>query len=187
MDEVLDFCILEYPFALWQWGHMIDEIPATDENIDDLFKHLITVSGPAYFSIEGMEGIKSFFIQAAHELGYYGYDTKPLKKYLVVKNAKNYLNKIFISEEVKIKYDRRTAREVKKFIQSTSAEILFIYGAWDPWSASAFEVPQKPNFLKIMKPKGSHSTRIKNLPAEQKKQVKKQLETWLDMPFNIKN
>lgn len=186
MDEVLDYCVLEYPFALWQWGHMVDKIPSTDENIDELFKHLMTVSGPAYFSIEGMEGIKSFFIQAAHELGYYGYDTKPFKKYLKIKSAKNYLNKIFISEEADIKYKRKTAHEVKKFIASTSAEIIFIYGAWDPWSASAFEVPEKPNFLKIMKPGGSHSTRINNLPKKQKKAVKKQLEAWLNMPFNIK-
>ena len=63
--------------------------------------------------------------------------------------------------------------------------MLFIYGEWDPWSASAFEVPNKPNFLKIVKPKGSHNTRIANLPKEQKQQVKETLEKWLDMKVNI--
>ena len=60
-----------------------------------------------------------------------------------------------------------------------------IYGEWDPWSASSFEVPEKNNFLKIVKPEGSHSTRINNLPADQKSQVKERLEEWLGMDVEI--
>ncbi len=29
MDEVLDYCVLEYPFALWQWGRNTDQIPGS--------------------------------------------------------------------------------------------------------------------------------------------------------------
>ncbi len=185
MDEVLDYCVLEYPFALWQWGSMTDRVPTKDAGTDSLFQHLMIVSGPSYFAIEGQEGIKSFFVQAARELGYYGYDTKPLKDYLSIKSSKNYLEKIFLPANLKIKYNRRTAREVKKFIQKTDAKILFIYGGWDPWSASGFEVPEKDNFLKIVKPEGSHATRINNLPKEQKQQVKNTLESWLNLEVNI--
>lgn len=183
--EVLDFCVLEYPFALWQWGRMVNQIPSTDLGVDSLFNHLIKVSDPSYFSLEGMEGIKTFFVQAARELGYYGYDTKSLKKYLSIKNAKAYLNRIFLPEDLNIEYKKETARKVKKFIKKTDAKILFIYGQFDPWSASAFDVPDKPNFLKIVKPGGSHSTRIKNLPPDQQKAVKEKMESWLGIPFNI--
>lgn len=185
MDEVLDYCVLEYPFALWQWGRMVDKVPSADENMDLLFEHLMDVSGPSYFSIEGQEGIKSFFVQAARELGYYGYDTKPYQKYLSIKSAKGYLNKIFIPENLEINYNKKTAKQVRKFIKKTDSKILFIYGAWDPWFASSFKVPDKDNFLKIAKPYGSHSTRINNLPVEQKKQVKKTLEKWMDMEVKI--
>lgn len=181
MDEVLDYCVLEYPFALWQWGRMIDQIPSADENLDKLFEHLMIVAGPSYFAIEGQEGIKSFFVQAARELGYYGYDTKPYKEYLSIKTAKGYLNRIFMPEGLEVKYNKKTAKQVKKFIHKTDSKILFIYGGWDPWSASGFEVSEKDNFLKIIKPEGSHSTRINNLPENQKKLVKETLEKWLDM------
>lgn len=185
LDEVLDFCVLEYPFALWQWGQMTDQVPSKDEDPDKLFEHLMIVSGPSYFAIEGQERIKSFFVQAARELGYYGYNTKPFRKYLSIKSAKGYLNKIFIPEDLDIKYNKKTALQVKKYIKETDAKILFIYGGWDPWSASGFEIPDKDNFLKIVKPEGSHSTRINNLPPNQKTQVKKVLEKWLDLQINL--
>jgi hypothetical protein len=184
-NQVLDFCVLEYPFALWQWGRFTDQIPVKDANVDLLFEHLLKVSGPSYFALEDMESIKSFFVQAARELGYYGYDTKPLKKYLTIKNAEGYLGHVFLPADLKIKYEKKTAKQVKKFIKKTDAEILFIYGEYDPWSASAFEVPNKPNFLKIVKPGGSHSTRIKNLPVEQEEQIKEKMESWLGIPFQL--
>ena len=132
-----------------------------------------------------MESIKSFFVQAARELGYYGYDTKPLKKYLSIKNAKNYLDKIFLPEDLKIQYDKSTAKFVKRYMKNTNDEILFIYGEFDPWSASGFEVKEKDNLLKIVKPEGSHRTRINNLPVEQKIQLKNKLEEWLNLPVSI--
>jgi hypothetical protein len=185
INAVLDYCVLEYPFALWQWGRMTDQIPTADDDIDKLFEHLMVVSGPSYFAIEGMDGIQSFFVQAARELGYYGYDTKPFKEYLSIRTAKNYLSQIFLPEDLSIKYNKKTAKHVKKFIRKTDAKILFIYGEWDPWSASGFEVPERNNFLKIVKPQGSHSTQIRNLPENQKKQVKRTLEDWLEIPINL--
>lgn len=184
MDAVFDYCVLEYPFALWQPGRYIDKIPGKDAGIDELFNHLMLVSPPSYFALEDMENIKSFFVQAARELGYYGYDDKPFKKYLSIESSKNYLYRIFLPEDLSIKYDKNTAIRVKKFIDTTSAEILFIYGEFDPWSASGFVVPQKNNLLKIVKPGGSHSSRIGNLPSEQRKQAIDKLEEWLQIPIS---
>lgn len=185
MDEVLDYTVLEFPFAFWQWGKSPDEIPSENASLDECFNYLMEVPGPSYFSISGMENTKSFFVQAAHELGYYGYDIKPFKKYLSIKSSKSYLNKIFLPDDLKIKYDKSTAIQVKRFMKTTDSDILFIYGEYDPWSATGFEVQDKNNLLKIVKPGGSHSTRINNLPPDQKKQVKEKLEEWLEIPIHI--
>ncbi len=185
IDEVFDYWVLEFPFALWQYGKSPDEIPSLNAGAQKFYDYLMNVSEPSYFSIEGMEGIKSFYVQAARELGYYGYDIKPLKKYLVIKSSKNYLQKIFLPADLKIKYEKNTALKVKEFIKSTDKDILFIYGEFDPWNASSFQVPQKSNLLKIVKPGGSHSSRIKNLPEEQQKMVQNMLEKWLGFPIEI--
>lgn len=185
-DEVLDYCVLEYPYAFWQYGRFADKFPAKDADINTKFNHLIEVSSPSYFAIEDMEKMKSFFVQAARELGYYGYDIRPFKKYLSIKTAENYLPKIFLPAGLKIEYNKNTALEVKKFINTTDAKIIFIYGGFDPWYASGFEVPEKSNLLKIVKPGGSHSTRIGNLPPEQKNLVVNTLEKWLEKPVSAK-
>jgi len=183
-DAVLDYCVLEYPFALWQWGRLTDKVPTTNVGVDSLFNHLMKVSNPSYFSVEDQESIKTFFVQAARELGYYGYETKPLKKYLSIKNAEGYLPEIFLPSDLKIKYSKKSAKEVSKFMKKTDEPILLIYGQWDPWSATAFDV-YSPSQVKVVKPGGSHSTRIKNLPAEQQKLVKEKLESWLAVPVSL--
>jgi hypothetical protein len=180
-EAVLDYCVLEYPFALWQWGRLTDKVPTTEVSIDSLFNHLMAVSDPSYFSIEDQENIKTFFVQAARELGYYGYDWKPLKKYLSIKSAEGYLPEIFLPSDLKIKYSKKSAKEVSKFMKKTDEQILLIYGQWDPWSATAFEV-HSPNQVKVIKAGASHSTRIKNMPADQQKLIKEKLENWLGVP-----
>jgi len=184
-EELLDYVVLEYSFAIWQYGTPIEKIPSPDSSKEILFAHLVEISTPMYLSDEGINFFLPFYFQAAHELGYYGYDIKPFKDYLYIKNAKNWLTRIYIPKDLKIKYDPKTNREVKKFIDTTNTRFLFIYGAWDPWSASAFEVPAKDNFLKIVKPRGSHNARIGTLPEDQKAQVKAKLEEWLEMQVSI--
>ncbi|WP_167605283.1 S28 family serine protease [Maribellus sediminis] len=180
-EEMLDFVVLEYSYGFWQYGTPIDAIPATDAGDDVIFEHLVKISSPMYLSDEGVNIFLSFYIQAARELGYYGYDTEPFKDYLRIKSAEGWMTKIYLPKDLKVKYQPKTALAVKKFIDTTDSRILFIYGEWDPWSASAFEVPQKDNFLKIVKPEGSHNARIGNLPEDQKALVKAKLEEWLEM------
>jgi hypothetical protein len=185
VEEIFDYWVLEFPFALWQYAKSPDEIPSLNNKPEIFFSYLMEVSEPSYFSVEAMEGIRSFYVHAARELGYYAYDIQPLRKYLAIKSSKKYLQKIFLPGNLKIKYRKKTAREVKKFIKTTDEKMLFIYGEFDPWSASAFEFPRKSNLVKIVKPGGSHSSRITNLPDELRKKAQKTLEEWLAISVQI--
>jgi len=179
VEEVYDYCVLEYSFILWQFGSgPVDSLNTTAPD-SVLFNHFFTTSSPDYFSIEGTESTRSFFVQAAHELGYYGYDTRPFRKYLKIKNARNYLSEIFLPEGLKIPYKKEAMREVQHFLDTTAKKMLFIYGAYDPWTATGVCIPDKPNLLKIVKPGGNHRTRISNLPEYQKEKVMDTLYEWL--------
>ncbi|NQV02914.1 MAG: aminopeptidase [Bacteroidia bacterium] len=103
-DEVYDYCVLEYSFAFWQWGVLVEKIPEPDASDSLIYKHLMAVSGPEYFAINGMKSIRPFFVQAAGELGYYGYDTKPFEPWLKVKTTKDYLAEVMLPEGMKIKF-----------------------------------------------------------------------------------
>jgi hypothetical protein len=187
LEEVYDYCVLEYSFILWQFGS--GPVDSLDTSAPDsvLFHHFFTTSSPDYFSIEGSESTRSFFVQAAHELGYYGYDTRPFKEYLKIKNARNYLSKIFLPEGLKIPYNKKTMREVQNFLDTTNKKMLFIYGAYDPWTATGVCIPDKPNLLKIVKPGGNHRTRINNLPESLKEQATEMLYEWLGVETKALN
>lgn len=77
VNEIFDYCVLEYSFAFWQWGTDPEKIPASDASDKLHFAHLMQIASPDYFVRDSPT--MPFFIQAAKELGYYGYDTKPFR------------------------------------------------------------------------------------------------------------
>ncbi len=180
MPEVLDYCVLEYPFALWQWGTSVSVIPSLHSDTPTLFKHLMDISSPDYFA-ENQPNI-SFFVQAARELGYYGYDTKPFRKYLTIDSSKGYLNRIMLPKELVGKVEFRPAlyHKIYDFLKDNDPKMIFIYGEIDPWSAAHAPVFKgKKNEQVYFQPRGSHRARIGNMPEDMKEKILTQLNQWL--------
>lgn len=180
MDEVLDFAVLEYPFALWQWGTPVSTIPDLKSDDKTLFNHLMKISEPSYFA-EGQSTI-SFNVQAARELGYYGYDIKPFKKYLSIKSAKGYLNRIMLPKELvdKVEFRPELYNKVSKFLKENDPKMIYIYGEVDPWSATRIpDFEGKKNLQIYIQPGGSHRARISNMPDDMKEKIMNQIEEWL--------
>lgn len=179
LDEIYDYCVLEYSFAFWQWIGNTDKIPSKKEDDSKLFQHLITVSGPEYFSIEGSADTKPFFYQAAKELGYYGYRTEHLKDLLKIKTANGYFKKIFIGNDLLVDFYTQTSIDLQEFLNTKAKRTIIILGEYDPWTAAAPEVSKNPEVKKIIKPKGTHATRIMNLAEQDKEMVITTLKSWL--------
>ena len=180
MAEVLDYSVLEYPFAIWQWGTPVDQVPEPTASAADLFKHLMEISEPSYFSNE--QPYVSFDVQACRELGYYGYDTAPFKGLLTIKSTKGYLNKLMLPTELidKVEFRPELYHKVYNFVKDNDPKMIFIYGEIDPWSAT--RVPTfrgKKNEQIYIQPRGSHRSRIGNMPEEMKKQIMDQIHAWL--------
>ena len=180
MAEVLDYSVLEYPFAIWQWGTPVDQVPEPTASAADLFKHLMEISEPSHFSNE--QPYVSFDVQACRELGYYGYDTAPFKGLLTIKSAKGYLNKLMLPAELidQVEFRPELYHKVYNFLKDNDPKMIFIYGEIDPWSAT--RVPTfrgKKNEQIYIQPRGSHRARISNMPEEMKKQIMDQIHAWL--------
>ena len=179
-DAVLDYCVLDYSFAFWQWGSDCDKIPSDTLHYRDLFNHLISASGPDYFSIGGTEPIKAFFIQAVKEFGYYGYNTQPLSNYLSIKTAKGYIPEIFLSDEPSFKYSKKTSKFIEKTIQKSGENMILIYGENDPWTAGGIVPKKKCKAVRFIVPDGSHRARINNMSYAQRAELYKILEPMLE-------
>lgn len=183
ISEVLDMMVLEYSYALWQWGTNVHTIPNLNDTDAVLFHHLEQTSGPDYFRPDPY--FLSFFVQAARELGYYGYDTKALKPYLSIKDAEGYLNRLMLPKELQgIKYSKDLYKHTVKFLKKNDPKMIYIYGENDPWSASGvltwLDFSKKQNMHLYVDPNGSHKARIATLPATQKEECIKLLKEWME-------
>lgn len=180
--QIYDYCVLEYGFSFWQWGWSVQDIPSLDGSGKTLLAHLIERVDPDYFSEGTANG--PFFVQAARELGYYPYDTEPLKKELSLRSTKDYLRRIFLPAELRReRFDRALYRKVKRYLKRNDPKMIFIYGGNDPWTApGALWVADldKRNMKVFVEPGGSHRTRILTLPDSMRKEAVATLRRWLE-------
>jgi hypothetical protein len=179
LEKAYDLTVFEYPFAFWQWGSFsCEEIPDSFDNPQEIIGHLDAVAGIDWISNQGIEVMFPFFYQALREIGFYGYDITPFKEWTSYKQ-----NPVFtftLPEGMTVVYEPDIMRQVDYFVRHEAKNMFFIYGEYDPWSAPAVELTYHTNSIKVVKPAGSHRTRINNLPDSQQEIVVKQLGEWMN-------
>ncbi len=176
-DEIYDYSILEYSFSFWQWGHKAQQIPQATASDNAVFKYWMNISGPEYFVRDSP--VTPFFVQAAKELGYYGYDTRPFKSLLKIKSAKGYLTELFLPEGLKIKFDKHLYKKLTRFVKESNNRIMFIYGENDPWTSARINEQNRKNIVFFIDPHGSHRSRISTMPESIRKEAESLLIKWL--------
>lgn len=179
IEEIYDYSVLEYSFALWQWGTPVSDIPAVTAPDEEILAHLLSISEPSYFTSDSGEA--SFFVQAARELGYYSYDIRPFKKYLSIKSSKGYLHRLMLPEELRdMPFDKTFSKKITKFLKENDPKMIFIYGENDPWTAAGVTwLKGKKNIHVFIQPGGSHRARINTLPDAEKEQVIALIKEWM--------
>ena len=90
-------------------------------------------------------------------------------------------NKILAPKNTELRFNPNVMYNVYNWLRDHGTNILYIYGETDLWGATAIELSGKTNAVKIVKPAGSHTTRIANLPSWQKEIVYSTLEQWLGL------
>jgi len=181
-EDIYDYCVLEYPFALWQWGTPVSTIPSLTADNQTWFSNFMEVASPDYFTYPNR--FQPFDVQASRELGYYGYSLKPIKKWTSLKSTKGYLKEIMLPDSVRgYDFDPTLYKRTVKFLKEEDPTHIFIYGEIDPWSASGvctwLNCKKKENMRVYVQPRGSHRARIGNMPADMKEEIIQRLTKWL--------
>lgn len=178
VSEIFDLAVLEYSFAFWQWGDDVELIPALAATDSAYYKHLIDKCEPSYFAQQ--TPYTSFNVQAMRELGYYGYDTKPFEEYLSIPQAEGYMRRVMIPDSLTyIEFDGNLYERVNTFLRENDLPMMFIYGEYDPWSATGVTwLEGKKKIHVFVEPGGSHKARIGTMPEATQKEIKKILKRW---------
>lgn len=186
LNLILEYSVFEYSFSFWQWGHTFEKIPGSNASPDEIFNHFVEVSSPSFFSKNEMEQYAPFMYQAYDEMGFYGYETKNFADLLTHVKGEIATNRIFAPEFEKITFDDELTDSMAEWLRENGNNMIYIYGENDTWSATAVDIGNKTNALKMVKEGGSHITRIKSFSDEDKEKIYSALEKWLTMEIPVK-
>ena len=182
IDRAFDLSVLEYSFAFWQWCGNCENIPDETASIEEIFENFKTVNPLSFFDDHDVEYNRPFFYQALTEIGMYGYEIEPFKKYL--KDTTNISFEFTLPDGVSANFDTSSMRNIDRWIKAEGNNMLYIYGQNDAWSSTAVEPSKTTNAVKMVNPGGCHETRIKSFPDNMKDSIYTVLENWLDIEIN---
>jgi len=182
VSDIYDYWVLEYSFAFFQWGMDPAQQAPHDASLDKVIDWMFAFNDPSYFSKQ--TPYVPFNYQASREIGYYGYDTKPFAPYMQNLDTHDYMRRLMLPDSLaQTKFDDTLYKTVSKYLKKNDPKMLYIYGEWDPWTASGvypwLDVSHKKNLQIWVQPMGSHRSRIGNMPPLMREQIVKQLSEWL--------
>jgi hypothetical protein len=180
VEKAIDYTILEYSFAFWQWGTPVGSIPSQEASVENIYKHLIDVVGYGFFEEQAVDDLQPYFWAALTQQGIYGYETAPFQKYLNTNSI--YKFDWAFPEGITKDYDLTAMQEIKSYLDISAEKILFIYGEYDAWSATAVELTdtaKKRELYKFVKPKGDHRTRINTFSPTKQKSIYDIIDGWI--------
>ena len=182
-EEALEYAILEFPFSFWQWGGKCDEIPTENASSKEQFKYLNKIVGIGFYNDKTYYNLLPSYYQHETELGYYGFDTEPVKDLLKV--VKHPTNKRFAPKNVALTFNPNYIKKVRYYVENQGNKILYIYGGYDTWGACAPNPKPHVNFLKMVLKEGSHKTRIKDFSVKDRQIIYDKLQNWLGYSVTI--
>jgi hypothetical protein len=180
LERAYEYCVLEYSFAFWQWGYVpVKKIPGRSARPREVIEHMNRVGGFDYFDDGFIIEHLPFFYQALTEMGYYGYDLDEFEKY--IRHVENPIFTFTIPDNVEISFNAGLSPEVKRYLTAEANNFIYIYGEFDTWSATAITCTGTTNSRIFVKEEGSHRTRIRNMPVEQREEVYRTLDQFLGL------
>jgi len=178
VETAFEYCVLEYSFAFWQWGYAsCSMIPGKKDSPEEIIAHMNKVAGFDYFADEFILEYRPFYYQAYTQMGYYGYNIEAFRNELRHVTEPGF--RFALPEDMDIHFDNSTQLALESYLKNEAENFILIYGEYDTWSATAVDPGANKNIKVFYKEKGSHRTRIKNMPTEQQEEIRNVLIRYL--------
>jgi PS-10 peptidase S37 len=178
-ERALEFAVVETPFAFWQYYRFTscDAIPSPDASAAELFTFLDGVSSVSFFADDDLNAFAPYYYQSATELGGPRFDERSLRGQLNF--PREDVPATYPPLGVEKHFDASAMPEVEQWVKTAGPRMLFIYGANDPWSATAFDVKAANDSYRFFVSGGDHLAAIHELPAAKRIFVLTKLKKWL--------
>ncbi len=187
IERGYDLGVLEFPFAMWQYGQVKPlELPGIEADPEELLKPFNQVNALFYFSEPGIIGFIPHYYQAMNEMGYYGYDVEPYKKYLSDTTDITW-DFALTPYGLDTTFNPNTLEFMHDFVQNRGHHMLYIYGEYDTWTATGVtEITGLADAMVMIQPGGYHGAHITAFPEEEQKKIYAKLSEWLGFIVPVK-
>ena len=177
IETALELGVMEYAIYLWQYRSGSSYFFESEGlSLREMFRRWAWVSYPDYYSDQQEDFSNLFYYQAFTEFGYYDLNEEPVAD-LLQKTDKDGL-KLFIPDGVSLKPDFEKMDRIRRWLENSGEQILYIYGGLDPWTACQVNPGPGLDALKLVQPGANHGIKIKN--CFRKDQAYDKLDEWLE-------
>lgn len=174
MEKAFESAVIDYYYAFWQYSLQSDcaDVPdAATASRDEIWDHVDAVAGLTFYADPTLSGYTPYYYQAAYQMG----SPEPYEDRLgdLLKFPGANTASTFVPASLKpIRHEKQAMRDIDRWVRTQSEQMLYIYGANDPWSAEPFTCgkarPEKRECYRFYVPGGNHGSNIAGLPEAQR-------------------
>lgn len=181
-DAAFEFAVLDTRWAFWQFfgQSSCPSVPATTASTDEIFAFIDQVAGWGFYADQGILPFEPYFYQAATQLGW------PELKFSYVRDQFRYPGlyneaNSSLPRDVRSDHDAWPMIDIDHWVTKTSSQMLFVYGANDPWSAEQFHPSGNDSSLYVA-PGSNHGANISRLTPTDAAAATATLKRWAGLP-----
>jgi len=177
VGPAVESSIASLEWAFWQYYGvgLCQQLPPTTASDEDLWQFLSTVSPPSDNSDASIDAFEPYYYQAYAQLGFPDTGGDYLAPH-VEYGDEDYVGAL---PPVVPTYDGGAAmQDIDQWVRTDGAQLLFVYGEWDPWTGGQFELGDARDSLRLTVAQGSHAAQIGGLASADREAALGRLAAW---------
>jgi hypothetical protein len=146
-DAAFEFAVLDTRWAFWQFFLQSDcpSVPATTASTQEIWDFIDNVAGFAFYADQGILPFAPYFYQAATQLGWPQLKFKHVRDLLRFPGLYNEANSS-LPADLRSPHDDWPMKDIDHWVSKDSSQMLFVYGANDPWGGEQFHPSSHDSF-----------------------------------------
>jgi hypothetical protein len=180
-DKAFEMTVLDTEWAFWQYFKQADcpSVPATTASNEAIYKFIDDVAGWSFYTDEGVLPYAPYYYQAATQLGW------PALKFDYLRGLTHYPPSFYqansdLPPELRSPFDQWPMTDIDFWVRTQASQMLFVYGANDPWGAEPF-FPSRHDSFSYTAPGGNHGSNIAALVPADRDSAVGTVRRWADV------
>lgn len=181
-DAAFEFAVLDTRWAFWQFfgQSSCSSVPPVTATTDEIFQFIDQVASWSFYADQGIIPFEPYFYQAATQLGWPQLKFKYVRDLLRYPGLYNEANSS-LPRDLRSGHDSWPMIDIDHWVTKTSSQMLFVYGANDPWGAEQFHPSANDSYLYVA-PGSNHGANISRLTAADAAAATATLRRWAGVP-----